>query len=133
MEKITLKRNGREDLVFLGEQLVAIDDRELMGVTPNWWELSLYRTDTKKYVLASTFHLNYPYRRKMYGAVCFNDPQGVREYLVNECNGPVMIAEALLSRAARRDSAFATGRQSERMLLPVPDLGSSSGAGAGAM
>ena len=109
MEEIRLKRNGREDFVFTGELLVTMDDRNLMGSTPNWWELTIYITSTGKYILGSTFHINYPKRKQMFGAICFSTPEGVREYLVTECNGPSMIADTLLARAARKDSAFLMG------------------------
>lgn len=108
MGEYTVKRNGKEALAFSGELLVSLDDREWMGVTPNWWELSLYKSSVGKYILASTFHVNYPHRRKLHGAICFSSAEAVREYLVRDCNGPSMIAEALLNRAARRDSAFRT-------------------------
>ncbi len=106
MKEYAVKRNGKEELVFSGDLLVSLDDREWMGVTPNWWELSLYRSSVGKYILASTFHINYPSRRKLHGAICFSSAEAVREYLLHDCNGPSMIAEALLARAARRDDHF---------------------------
>lgn len=108
MKEYSVKRNGKEELTFSGDLLVALDDRELMGVTPNWWELTLFKTSVGKYILASTFHINYPSRRQMHGAICFASADAVREYLTHDCNGPSMIAEALISRAARRDEAFRT-------------------------
>jgi hypothetical protein len=106
MKEYSVKRNGKDDLVFSGELLVILDDRELMGVTPNWWELSLFKTCVGKYILASTFHINYPHRRKMHGAICFSSAENVRDYLTHDCNGPTMIADTLINRAARRDVAF---------------------------
>ncbi len=106
MKEYSIKRNGKNALTFVGERLVSLDDREWMGVTPNWWELALYRTSVGKYILESIFHINYPHRRILHGAISFSSANVVREYLTREWNGPSMIAEALLGRAARRDDAF---------------------------
>lgn len=108
MQSVSLKRNGKEDLVFTGELLVSLDDRELMGVTPNWWELKLYKTSIGKFILSSTFHINYPNRRTLHGALSFSEAAHVQHYLVNECNGPTKIADEFINRAAKRDNAFQT-------------------------
>lgn len=102
MQQFSLKRNGRDDLVFTGEKLVVVDDREWMGIAPNWWELTLYRTEVGRFILASVFYLNYPRRKVMHGALVFEDPDDVREYLLHGCNSPSMIADALVARARRR-------------------------------
>ena len=106
MQTVSLKRNGKDDLVFTGELLVSLDDRELMGVTPNWWELKLYKTSVGKFILSSTFHINYPNRRTLHGALSFSEAEHVQHYLVNECNGPSKIADEFITRAAKRDTAF---------------------------
>ncbi|MCG8532687.1 MAG: hypothetical protein MI749_18800 [Desulfovibrionales bacterium] len=106
MQTVSLKRNGKDDLVFTGELLVSLDDRELMGVTPNWWELKLYKTSVGKFILSSTFHINYPNRRTLHGALSFSEAEHVQHYLVNECNGPSKIADEFITRAAKRDVAF---------------------------
>jgi len=106
MQTVSLKRNGKEDLVFTGELLVSLDDRELMGVTPNWWELKLYKTTVGKFILSSTFHINYPSRRTLHGALSFSEAEHVQHYLVNECNGPSKIADEFITRAAKRDTSF---------------------------
>ena len=113
MQTVSLKRNGKEDLVFIGELLVSLDDREVMGVTPNWWELKLYKTSVGKFILSSTFHINYPTRKTLHGALSFTEAEHIQHYLVNECNGPTKIAEEFINRAAKRDNAFRelTGRQ----------------------
>lgn len=132
MEEIKLKRNGKEELIFTGELLVSMDDRHLMGANPNWWELAIYKSTTGKYILASTFHLNYPRRKDMHGAISFTTPEGIREYLVRECNGPALIADTLLTRAGRRDSAFYTGPQKAPASHPLPlDLPVAPELGAG--
>lgn len=119
MKEYAVKRNGKDDLIFSGELLVSIDDREWMGVTPNWWELSLFRTSIGKYILASTFHVNYPSRRKMHGAICFASATAVRDYLLHDCNGPSMIADALITRAARRDDSFRTRPVAQQPSVPA--------------
>ena len=106
MKTVSLKRNGKENLVFTGELLVNLDDRELMGVTPNWWELKLYKTSIGKFILSSTFHINYPNRRTLHGALSFSEAEHLQHYLVNECNGPTKIADEFIHRAAKRDNAF---------------------------
>ncbi|MEZ0576155.1 hypothetical protein [Halodesulfovibrio aestuarii] len=108
MQTVSLKRNGKENLVFTGELLVSLDDREVMGVTPNWWELKLYKTSIGKFILSSTFHINYPNRRTLYGALSFSEAEHLQHYLVNECNGPTKIADEFINRAAKRDNAFQT-------------------------
>lgn len=102
MNEIRIKRNERDDLVFRGERLVRLDDREWMGIAPNWWELILYRTEVGRYVLASVFHRNYPRGKTLYGALIFERPEDMRDYIIHDCNGPSMIADALLNRARRR-------------------------------
>ena len=106
MQTVSLKRNGKDDLVFTGELRVSLDDRELMGVTLNWWELKLYKTSVGKFILSSTFHINYPSRRTLHGALSFSEAEHVQHYLVNECNGPSKIADEFMNRAAKRDMAF---------------------------
>lgn len=106
MQTVSLKRNGKENLVFTGELLVNLDDREVMGVTPNWWELKLYKTSIGKFILSSTFHINYPNRRTLHGALSFSEAEHLQHYLVNECNGPTKIADEFINRAAKRDNAF---------------------------
>ncbi|GFM32237.1 hypothetical protein LN040_07995 [Desulfovibrio subterraneus] len=133
MREYSVKRNGKEELVFTGDLLVTLDDREWMGVTPNWWELTLYKTSVGKYILASTFHINYPGRRKMHGAISFSSAEAVRDYLVHDCNGPSMIAEALLARAARRDEAFRfkpvpVSNIRAFTLIPRPEVGMAGSA-----
>lgn len=102
MQEIRLHRNGRDDLVFVGEHLATVDDREWMGIAPNWWELALYHAEAGGYVLSSIFYLNYPRRRILRGALAFKDIADVRDYVVSACNGPAMIAEGLVGRARRR-------------------------------
>ncbi|BFR49398.1 hypothetical protein RVX_R24590 [Nitratidesulfovibrio sp. HK-II] len=118
MQEIRLHRNGREDLVFIGEHLATVDDREWMGIAPNWWELALYRSEAGRLVLSSVFYLNFPRHRVLRGAVVFQDIADVRDYVVNACNGPSMIADGLLGRARRRI------RQLDDPVPPLPRFAS---------
>lgn len=127
MNEFRIKRNGKEDLVFTGEELVAVDDREWMGIAPNWWELRLYRTAVGKYILASTFHLNYPRRGQMHGAVVFSSRSDVGEYL-RECNSPNMIVEALMRRASLREMYYDKQRERESMQVPFVEALLEAGA-----
>lgn len=102
MHEVRIRRNERDFFVFQGEPLVHVDDREWMGIAPNWWELTLYRADSGQYILASIFHRNYPRRKTLYGVLTFERPEDVREYIIRDCNGPSMIADALLARARRK-------------------------------
>ncbi|ABB39638.1 hypothetical protein Dde_2843 [Oleidesulfovibrio alaskensis G20] len=127
MNEIKIKRNGKDDLVFTGEELVTVDDREWMGVAPNWWELKLYRSAVGKYILASTFHLNYPRRSRMYGAVVFSSKNDVAEYL-RECNSPNMIVDALMRRASLHERR--AEERSTAMHMPFVEALLEAGAGA---
>lgn len=102
MDKVSIKRSEKDSYTFRGEPLVHVDDREWMGIAPNWWELTLYRADDGQYILASVFHRNYPRRKTLYGALHFESPEDAHSYLLEKCNGPAMIADALLNRARRK-------------------------------
>lgn len=95
-----LPRLRDEDLRFEGEHLVTVDDREWLGITPNWWELSLYRTRYGAFVLGSTYYQNYPRGGTVYGAWELPSLDHVARCL-QQCGAPDMIAEALLLRARR--------------------------------
>lgn len=102
MKSYTLARNGHESIEFRGELVVEIDDREWLGVTQNWWTLTLYRTEDGAFILASLFHMNRPRYKILKGAVRLAELDDVYTYLVHGCGGPVPIAEALVLRARRQ-------------------------------
>ena len=102
MYEIHLTRNGQEDLVFVGQTLVALDDREWLGHTPNWWELTLYRTDSGSFVLGSVFHRNYPRGTTLYGALSFTSLNAMFHYLDVDCGMPTLLLEGLKDQALRR-------------------------------
>jgi hypothetical protein len=102
MYEIHLRRNGQEDLVFVGQALVTLDDREWLGLTPNWWELSLYRTDNGSFVLGSVFHRNYPRGKTLYGALGFESMESLFRYLEVDCAMPTVLLEGFRDQASRR-------------------------------
>jgi hypothetical protein len=107
VQQFKVKRSKRTDLVFNGELLVRIDDKQWVNSGATWWELSLYKTDKGAYVLGSAFHVDYPMRGKYYGAKSFGKPQEVIDFVLTECRGPQEIAETLIKKAAMRDKGMA--------------------------
>jgi len=102
MYEIHLPRNGQEDFVFVGQTLITLDDREWLGLTPNWWELALYRTDGGSFILGSVFHRNYPRGTTLYGALSFEKLENLFRYLDVDCGMPTVLLEGLKNRALRR-------------------------------
>lgn len=101
MRTWTLRRRNEDSLVFEGEHLITLDDREWLGVTPNWWELSLYRTTNNGFVLGSVYYQNYPRGQTVYGALELPTLESVHHCLRQRCNAPDLIIDALLARARR--------------------------------
>lgn len=97
-----LRRHKESELVFEGQHLVTVDDREWLGVTPNWWELTLYRTTHRTFVLGSTYYQNYPRGATVYGAMEMPLLDDVARCLLHRCGAPEMIITALMARARRR-------------------------------
>jgi hypothetical protein len=102
MYEIHLTRNGQEDFVFVGQTLVTLDDREWLGLTPNGWELTLYRTDNGSFVLGSVFHRNYPRGTTLYGALGFESLDSMFHYLGVDCGMPTVLLEGFKHQAVRR-------------------------------
>ena len=102
MYEIHLRRNGQEDIIFVGQALVTLDDREWLGLTPNWWELTLYRTDSDSFVLGSVFHRNFPRGTTLYGALGFESLDRLFHYLGVDCGMPSLLLEGLRDQALRR-------------------------------
>lgn len=101
MRTWTLQRHNESDFVFEGEHLITVDDREWLGVTPNWWELALYRMEDGTFVLGSIYFQNYPTSRTIHGALAMPTLDDVAQCLRQRCGAPDMIIEALLARARR--------------------------------
>jgi len=102
MYEIHLRRNGQADLIFMGQALVTLDDREWLGLTPNWWELTLYRTDNGSFVLGSVFHRNYPRGTTLYGALGFASLDALFHYLDVDCGMPSVLLHGFMDQASRR-------------------------------
>ncbi len=102
MYEIHLARNNQEDLIFTGQVLVTLDDREWLGLTPNWWELTVYRTEHGAYVLGSVFHRNQPRGVTLHGALAFENLDSLFRYLALDCAMPAMLLDGLRERALRR-------------------------------
>ena len=102
MHTWNLSRHNDADLTFEGEHLITMDDREWLGVTPNWWELSLYRTVDGDMVLGSVYYQSFPYRRTMRGALRLHTLEDVAHHLRERCGAPDMIIDALLAGVRRR-------------------------------
>jgi hypothetical protein len=102
MREIHLKRSGREDLVFVGQALMKLDDREWPGLSPNWWALSLYRTDNGSFVLESVFHPNYPRHATLYGALVFESVESLFRCLEVDCAMHAALLEYFRDHVSRR-------------------------------
>lgn len=101
MRTWTLRRRNDTDFVFEGEHLITVDDREWLGLTPNWWELSLYRSRGETFVLESVYHQNYPRGKTLYGALELPTLDEVARCLLHRCGAPEVIIDALMARARR--------------------------------
>ncbi len=112
MDEIRIKRNGREELVFTGKELAAVEDHAWLGDAFNWRTLRLFRTSVGKYVLGSTLHMQYPRRMQTYSALIFSSKDDVGAYL-RTCNGSGMVVDALLRRAVLCE---------QRMAVQVPAM-----------
>ena len=102
MYEIHLMRNNQEDMIFTGQALITLDDREWLGLTPNWWELTVYRACTGDFVLGSVFHRNYPRGITLYGALSFETLDELFRYLAEGCATPELLTENLRKRTLRR-------------------------------
>ena len=100
MRTYSLPRPHDGELVFFGEHLITVDDREWLGITPNWWELSLYRVHGGGFVLASVYYQNYPRGKTVCGAWELPTLDAAARCL-RLCGAPEMIIEALLLRTRR--------------------------------
>lgn len=118
-----LQRHKDTELIFEGDHLVTVDDREWLGVTPNWWELSLYRTAHNTYILGSIYHQNYPRGGTIYGALAMPHLEEVSHCLLQRCAAPQMIIDALLVRARRRIHFLDTTMHKAPFRLTRPAFG----------
>lgn len=123
MRTHALRRHKQSEFVFEGEYLVTVDDREWLGITPNWWELSLYRTARGAFVLGSVYHQNYPRGATVYGAMEMPDTESVATHLLRQCGAPEMIIEALLHRVKRALRHKDTPPPPLRLRRPLFDFG----------
>lgn len=92
-----------------------------MGIASSWWELSLYRSETGSFVLASVFYLNFPRHRTLRGAVVFENIADVRDHLVNACSGPAMSADRLPGRVHRQIRHLDDSIPPLPQFAPVPE------------
>jgi hypothetical protein len=106
MDSITLKGKGGKEMTFTGRELAHVDDRELFGNPARWWELTLYRTDAGRYVLASAFHITYPDRLELKSAFNFDSARDVEHFLIHEGHVQTAVGQALLEKAAEADQAL---------------------------
>ncbi len=106
MDLVRLKRNGKKDLVFFGEEVASITDRGQPNSGCNVWILKLYRTSIHRYILASETHLFTPITMSMYGAVSFACADEVLDYLMEECDGWEEMATEFIDKVAHEDSVF---------------------------
>lgn len=108
MQKIRLKRTGRDDLVFTGALLATVDDQGRSESSFNWLKLSLYQTSTKAYILGFTLHrYSSAGHKNLSSAVAFASMEDIRDFLCREeCQEITDLLEILLKQATKTKKAF---------------------------
>lgn len=106
MEQITLKRNGKPDLVFNGRELALVDEREFVGFKEDWLDMHLYKTAFGQYVLSSVFNINSCGKRCMNSALVFSAVKDLFDYLEIGKRPVSPVTLELMRQASLQDEAF---------------------------
>jgi len=113
MKLFSLKRKGKEDLVFFGNLLARVDDRNCEDSLQYWVELSLYRTRVGKYILATSIHFRKHLETDFHGAVAFETAADLHEFLFKQGAGLHKVITRLLRQAEQNDRAFTAPEEFE--------------------
>jgi len=106
MNKIRLQRHGKPDLLFTGDLLAMVDDREFSGFAENWMVTSLYRTSLGQYILFSEFHITSCGRRTIPTALVFATDRELLEFMEVDTRPLSSLSAELLRQASLQDEAF---------------------------
>lgn len=96
---ISLPRNGRNTLDFMGELVATITERNAVHSGASEWKLSIYRALPDHYVFASALRLVAPERMMLYSARVFETQHDLRTFLLDGQHGQVELPRLLLERA----------------------------------
>ena len=121
MEQYLVECHGEEDLMFTGELLASARESAAHG-TPNLWELRLFRTSARGYVLSAAFHIAEQGNRSLNTAWLFADREDL-EHFVGQATPPhnQLMAE-LLAKAAQHDTGLCSLSGQERNTAPLEEI-----------
>ena len=111
MEEIIVKRDGNLDLKFKGELLASASDRWIAGKEQTrWTEISVYRTDTGKLVIAWEYITLWQGELSGYQAkVCEMVTEVTAELMSTDSDGTAYfsnVAKELLDELGQNDDQF---------------------------
>lgn len=108
MDTITLRRDGRKDLRFVGEQLAKVSTRFVSGQEQSRWvELGLYNAAEGSYVVSEVSRTLWQGETDSYRATVCGDVGEVYDALYNHHHDTLSrAAKKLLNKAAEEDQAF---------------------------
>ncbi|BBD08678.1 hypothetical protein [Desulfovibrio ferrophilus] len=106
MNQIRLQRHGKPDLLFNGDLLAQVDDREFSGFNENWMDTALYRTSLGQYILYSEFHITNCGKRSIPTALVFSTDQDLLEFMEVSSRPLSPLSAELLRQASLNDEAF---------------------------
>lgn len=102
MQQLIVERDGEPLLVFRGEPLARIREAAALG-DPNLWELRLYRTAERGYVLAASFHVLAGGNRRLNTAWSFHALDDFKDFLELDAGVAQGLMAKLLAKAALKD------------------------------
>lgn len=114
---VSLPRNGKQTLDFMGELVATITDRSAMHSEASEWKVSIYKALPDHYVFASMLRLTSPERMTLYSARVFETQQELCAFLLEGQHGQVELPRKLLQKAGMLG---ACGKMLERGRAPRP-------------
>lgn len=106
MNRYRIKRKGRDDLVFRGELLARAHERNATPEHDFRLTLELYKTSVGSYILSSGLHFDNPLQNDIHGALAFDSPEDVVEFLMTEGKDLDNVIRNLVEKAAQSDKDF---------------------------
>ncbi|GAB7081625.1 hypothetical protein [Megalodesulfovibrio paquesii] len=96
---ISLPRNGKRTLDFMGELVATITERSMVHSESSEWKLSIYKALPDQYVFASMLRLTAPERMTLYSARVFDTQQELCSFLLEGQHSQVELPRKLLQKA----------------------------------
>lgn len=132
MQKITIKRTGKDDLVFMGEQVATVNDQKDHEGSMINLQLSLYRAALGVYVLSITLADNSASKSSiLHGAVSFTDIEDINDFLLSEEGRGIADLLLLLLEQASETRKSSSSRSQRIIPNFVPGINEESGSAAG--